>query len=355
MINVIFVGSQTVYKEQKPVEVRMKEKRRRPVSSVFLFALALCAAGGLLHLSAQETPAPSTPTPTAVTSPAPETPTPSAAPSGAAEYVGADTCLSCHQNQAPFKDSIHAKAFPHAKGISFDRSCETCHGPGSLHAAAAGDQSNPGFFTIKNPKALSSKETAQLCLQCHQGGNRFHWEGSAHDSRDVSCLSCHSVHSPQSAGGKGLLAKVTEMETCFQCHQLRRAQMMRSSHMPMREGKMACSDCHNPHGGVGPALLAQASVNENCLSCHADKKGPFLWEHPPVRENCLNCHLPHGSQHDRLLKAKRPRLCQECHIEAQHPTQTSAPTNIHLAARSCTECHPQIHGSNHPSGVRFQR
>jgi predicted CXXCH cytochrome family protein len=23
--------------------------------------------------------------------------------------------------------------------------------------------------------------------------------------------------------------------------------------------------------------------------------------------------------------------------------------------RSCTNCHPQVHGSNHPSGLRFQR
>ncbi len=114
-------------------------------------------------------------------------------------------------------------------------------------------------------------------------------------------------------------------------------------------------DWHNPHGSSGPTLLMQASVNENCLSCHAEKKGPFLWEHPPVRENCLNCHMPHGSQHEKLLKAKRPRLCQECHIEAQHPTTASSPTNLHLAGRSCTECHSQIHGSNPPSGARFQR
>ncbi len=302
-------------------------------------------------------PVPSTAPVSVVTpAPTPETkPAAPAAPAGSPEYIGAETCLSCHEKQAGFKDSIHAHAFPQAKGIPFEKSCETCHGPGSLHAAAAGDKSNPGYATIRSLKSLPSRELNQLCLGCHQGGSRFQWEGSAHDSRDVSCLSCHSVHHAQSQGEKKLLTKTTEMETCFQCHQMRRAELMRSSHMPMREGKMTCTDCHNPHGGVGPSLLKQASANENCYSCHADKRGPFLWEHPPVRENCMNCHVPHGSQHDRLLKAKRPRLCQECHNEASHPTETSMPTNLHLAARSCTECHPQIHGSNHPSGARFQR
>lgn len=272
-----------------------------------------------------------------------------------AELVGAETCLSCHGDRADFKKNIHAKAFPKAKGIEFAESCETCHGPGSLHAGAGGDKSLSDFWTVKNPKSMSSKAIAKSCLECHKGGERFHWDGSLHDSRDVSCLSCHSVHKSKSKREKSLLSKATELETCFQCHNMKKAQLQRSSHMPLREGKMSCTDCHNPHGGKGPSMIKQAGVNENCLSCHSEKKGPFLWEHPPVRENCLNCHLPHGSQHDRLLKAKRPRLCQECHIETRHPTDASTPSSLRLSARSCTECHSTIHGSNHPSGVRFLR
>ncbi len=346
---------------------RMDRKSKPPVVALFIFTFGILLTASFPLVAEVAPPAASTTSAvvvppvvsTSAVAPVPTTPPPpaaaAAAPTGAPEYIGAEACISCHAARENFHDNIHAKAFPFAKGIDFSHSCETCHGPGSLHAAAAGDRSNPGYATIKIFKTLSSKEIAQTCQQCHQGGEFFHWDGSAHDTRDVSCLSCHSIHQAQSPGGKFLLAKATEMETCFQCHQLRRAQLMRSSHMPMREGKITCTDCHNPHGGVGPTLLRQASVNENCLSCHAEKRGPFLWEHPPVRENCLNCHLPHGSQHDRLLKAKRPRLCQECHDEGQHPGTSSSPTNLHLAARSCTECHSQIHGSNHPSGARLQR
>jgi DmsE family decaheme c-type cytochrome len=271
-----------------------------------------------------------------------------------AEKVGASACAACHQSEVEeFKKNIHAKTFPAVKKIPFEESCETCHGPGSLHVNAGGDKSNPDFASIQSLKKLSPSDAAAVCLQCHEKGKQMFWKGSVHESRDVSCLECHSIH--HSGAGKNLLAKVSEIETCLQCHNLKKAQMMRTSHMPLREGKMKCTDCHNPHGSPGPKLLAQNSVNENCYACHAEKRGPFLWEHAPVRENCLNCHEPHGSQHDRLLKVKRPRLCQECHIEARHPTTGSTPDDIHISARSCTECHSAVHGSNHPSGARLMR
>jgi DmsE family decaheme c-type cytochrome len=138
---------------------------------------------------------------------------------------------------------------------------------------------------------------------------------------------------------------------------------MRSSHMPLREGTMTCSSCHNPHGTANPAMLKQFSVNENCYTCHAEKRSPVLWEHPPVRESCTTCHDPHGSLHPRLLVAKQPRLCQQCHDETRHPTQPYASASVgpgffpnsRMFDRGCMNCHSMIHGSNHPAGMRFLR
>jgi DmsE family decaheme c-type cytochrome len=106
-----------------------------------------------------------------------------------------------------------------------------------------------------------------------------------------------------------------------------------------------------------------------CYACHAEKRGPFLWEHAPVRESCLNCHQPHGSNQDKLLQEPRPYLCSKCHDPAVgHPGQLfqasqSAASNLangtassaRVIGRACQNCHSQIHGSNHPSGARFQR
>jgi DmsE family decaheme c-type cytochrome len=155
--------------------------------------------------------------------------------------------------------------------------------------------------------------------------------------------------------------------TCAQCHLKQNAQLLRFSHMPLREGKLDCASCHNPHGSPNEKMLKAASVNETCYMCHTEKRGPFLWEHAPVVENCANCHDPHGSNHEKMLKVSRPRLCQQCHEGTGHPQQprqmtaSSNYTSVlttdiqFLLNRQCSNCHFNIHGSNHPSGQAFTR
>jgi len=162
-----------------------------------------------------------------------------------------------------------------------------------------------------------------------------------------TCSTCHGNHAATPPG----FASVGDV--CGQCHQQRKAQLMRSSHMPQREGKITCSDCHNPHGTPNPAMLKQTSVNENCYSCHAERRGPYLHEHAPVLENCSNCHEAHGSANDRLLVKRMPRLCNQCHVSTHRTTDPA--TSRGYFNRSCANCHSQIHGSNHPAGFFFNR
>jgi DmsE family decaheme c-type cytochrome len=204
------------------------------------------------------------------------------------------------------------------------------------------------------------------------------WRGSPHQTRGVACVDCHQI---MSANKVSLLAnarfnapltdvkstKASQPELCMSCHQMRRAQLQRSSHMPFREGKVTCSSCHNPHGTPNPKQLIQSTVNENCYSCHAERRGPFLWEHPPVLENCANCHEAHGSTHPQLLRVRAPKLCQQCHNDGQHRStayanvmpsagnRTPAGFNNRVVNRGCANCHSRIHGSNHPSGNYFTR
>lgn len=196
---------------------------------------------------------------------------------------------------------------------------------------------------------------------------------SMHARRNVACSSCHSVHTPKSATGQLKTKKDTEL--CYSCHKAERAKMNRTSHHPVREGKMGCVSCHNPHEGNRPKMIKAETVSELCYQCHTEKRGPFLFEHAPVREDCVSCHDVHGSNHKRLLTQKAPTLCYNCHMSGSghfgsgdnYSTEkgvpvapTGAPSgyptvNSRFVGRSCLNCHINIHGSNSPSGAYFTR
>lgn len=266
-------------------------------------------------------------------------------------YVGMEQCATCHNHEAStFKDTIHGQ-----KGFAqrSSHACETCHGPGQRHVESGGLKG-----TLTAVSSMPKNQRATMCLPCHERGPEMFWVGSSHDSRGVSCQDCHTVHNPQSE--KAQLKTTSETELCFGCHKQKQADFYRASHHPIREGKIVCSDCHNPHGTQGLRLIDADSITERCYRCHAEKRGPFLWEHPPVREDCKNCHEPHGSNHVKLLIAKEPFLCQRCHSDTRHPGTIYDQTQINNMSsralnRSCTNCHATIHGSNHPSGTTFLR
>ena len=274
---------------------------------------------------------------------------------GDAYFVGSAKCATCHAaSVAEFATTQMGRIGKTTRKGAFE--CENCHGPASKHVAAGGGRGVGGMVNFApDAKPEEIEEANGVCLTCHERGNRTAWKGSTHETRGLACSSCHTVM--RNVTPKAQLASAVEAEVCFQCHKLQRAQMQRSSHMPVREGKMTCSNCHNPHGSVygTEASIREPSINDNCYKCHAEKRGPLLHEHPPVRENCLNCHDAHGSNHEYLLKVQRPRLCAECHGFAHGGQPGFNALNNYAFGHGCNNCHSQVHGSNHPGGQWFQR
>ena len=273
-----------------------------------------------------------------------------AKPVAQAGYVGADTCLGCHEDKKSLGE--HGRA-ANPRTPMAGQGCETCHGPGQAHVDGGGDTA-----LIRNPAKLTPSEVSATCTTCHNRGEQEFWQGSQHDRRNLTCTTCHSVHNWNSLEKQ--LKASSVLQTCGACHRDKVAKLDRSSHMPVREGKIECSTCHNPHGSQNVRLLRVGNtVNEACTNCHAEKRGPFLWDHAPVRENCATCHDPHGSANERSLVAKLPFLCQRCHSHTRHPStiydNTQVLSSSRLYNRGCVNCHSNIHGSNHPSGHTFTR
>ena len=271
-----------------------------------------------------------------------------------AGYVGQDTCLGCHDDRAKgLTGTMHGNA-AHPRSPAAGRGCESCHGPGSRHIEDPSDDTSIRKFTKMAPRDVSG-----TCLSCHTQSSHALWQGSAHDARNLSCTTCHSVHDPKSA--RAQLKTVNEIDTCATCHRTQVMKVARVAHMPVVEGKMTCTSCHNPHGSTNVRQLKVGNwISESCVSCHTEKRGPFLFEHAAGRESCVSCHDPHGSSNDRMLVARVPMICQRCHIGTRHPSTIYDGLAVQnrsnrIVGRACLNCHQQIHGSNHPSGQSLTR
>lgn len=279
-------------------------------------------------------------------------------------------CLKCHvEATRSFAISTHGKAAQFLKGGQ-SATCDTCHGDGKKHVESGRPRD------ILTPEKLPAERATAMCLNCHnRDQSHASWQGSSHDRKDMSCISCHKEHHAPSeklltrTGSPATplmrkqvsqkLLKQTPQEMCLSCHkEKRKAIMQRSTHLFATEhgdAKVNCISCHNPHGGEGRTMLNASSTTQLCYECHAEKRGPFLWEHTPARENCNTCHVSHGSNNPNLLKARSTVLCQSCHMHMLWRHQTVAGFDMFTFNRGCANCHSQVHGSNHPSGKGLTR
>lgn len=285
-----------------------------------------------------------------------------------------DDCLVCHDETAkypilPILATQHAVKADERTPLAKQHECQTCHGPSAAHVE---DETVP-VAVVFGPNAPPGPQN-EVCLGCHQGGDRINWQGSIHAASNVACASCHSIHVKEdrvmikNRRPDTPVMRADQTAVCFQCHADKRADVNKASAHPLRDGVMACSDCHNPHGSMGPTNLQRPTLNETCFTCHAEKRGPFLWEHAPASEDCTICHEPHGSNHPTLLRTRVPQLCQSCHVASAHPSAPYAGPDYsnpvpggtpvidrRVGAKGCLNCHVEVHGSNHPGGARFTR
>ena len=206
-----------------------------------------------------------------------------------AEYVGTETCASCHEKQNnEFNLSAHARIAANEEIEGVAQGCEICHGPGSVHVEAGG-----GRGTMINP----SKKP----------------------------------------------------EICFTCHLDKKMEFRLPNRHPVLEGHMSCSDCHDLHGVDARPWTATSldDINQTCFKCHQEKAGPFPFAHGALRDGCTTCHQVHGSITDKMLVARDANLCLRCHIQTDFPVIGARNHGTNLTQGTCWSngCHTAIHGS----------
>jgi DmsE family decaheme c-type cytochrome len=180
---------------------------------------------------------------------------------------------------------------------------------------------------------------------------------------DTSCESCHgpgSLHVKAGGSKSTIINPDKSPESCFQCHLDKRGQFSLPNAHPVMSGQVTCTECHDPHEGkavkgTGASLHTQA---ESCTECHTAQKGPFIFKHNAMKEGCTACHNPHGSVNQKMLNAPDSNLCLQCHATGSSPGQLFAGGRDHAGnpvTGSCwvAGCHEAVHGSNVSHALRF--
>lgn len=274
-----------------------------------------------------------------------------AVPAASAQSSDAEACASCHPAAVEsFAKTKHGVKSDAKTPAGMGKDCLSCHTDAAAHLK---DPSKKPTAMAKGGAVKSKNET---CQSCHKGGHLMQWAGSAHERNDVACTDCHKTHSAKDQ----VLVAQTQAGVCYDCHKKVRSDTMKISAHPLKTGQMACSSCHNPHGSVAKAQMKGMTLNETCFTCHADKRGPFLLEHPPASDDCSTCHKAHGSNIAPMLKARAPFSCQSCHAASHAKDPMDAGNNVvgntyPASQRNCVKCHSKVHGTNSPNGRALSR
>jgi DmsE family decaheme c-type cytochrome len=172
---------------------------------------------------------------------------------GAAQFTedGTDSCLRCHggENMTVMAETAHGKAddpnAPYAQ-----KGCESCHGPGSLHVSRArGGAGFPALIRFGDKETHPAQTAA--CLDCHEdntdAAERMEWTGSLHDTPEITCVSCHSMHTTNNS----LSNRDEQVESCADCHKDEITNHRRFEQQGIVFDKLTCYDCHDVHQLIG--------------------------------------------------------------------------------------------------------
>ena len=241
-------------------------------------------------------------------------------------------CADCHSTNLRRNFDLKTETY-HTTWSEIDVSCETCHGPGSLHVKLADKK---WFFwdrqrgmALPQLKSADHRVEIETCAPCH-ARRRIVADGGAGGARFMDHYLPELMDTALYYPDGQILEEDYEYGSFTQSK--------------MYHNAVRCSDCHNPHSlyvnfSKIDAETGRARVVDNRAcggangQCHLlSKYDTPQHDHHPKREQpgalCVDCHMPItpymvvDPRRDHSLRIPRPQLtvdlgipnaCNRCH------------------------------------------
>ena len=218
----------------------------------------------------------------------------------------------------------------HATGVDLDEGtfvepgvgCETCHGPGSHHAALPARETFEKRATIINPSKLTGGVATQICGSCHNRGKATKVKGAGWPVGYRPGKALETYYRSIPAGDKHLYSTGLSKG-----HHQQYIDWKRSKHA---DSGVNCVSCHTVHDLGNPLFTSKTKGKGDavCLTCH-EQLARVGAHSVHSFGNCANCHMPriaksaesgdirsHGFKvvmPKDTLENDIPNSCQTCH------------------------------------------
>ena len=227
-------------------------------------------------------------------------------------------CAECHTTNLKKNFDLATNTY-RTTWSEIDVSCETCHGPGSIHVELAEGDGKFGFWSrhygygLPYLKDENSRVQIENCAPCHS-------------RRRI----VYPSDRPGSVFCDHYLPEILDNNLYYADGQILEEDYVYGSFIQSRmyNENVRCTDCHDPH-----SVKVKYNDNRLCTQCHtkAQYDTPLHHFHPDATKPgtlCVECHMPDTKymvadpRRDHSLRVPRPDLtvdlgipnaCSGCH------------------------------------------
>ncbi|NOX97202.1 MAG: hypothetical protein GXO98_03910 [Nitrospirae bacterium] len=200
-------------------------------------------------------------------------------------------CAGCHVTGLKIAYNKANDTF-NSTWVDNGAACESCHGPGSIHARTADKKK------IVNPEDLNYEQQVAVCGQCHSRGSATTPQGQKlgypYNFKPGDLVEEH-YDLVKAEPGKNTKRFWADGES--KSHHQQYLDFLLSKHYKEKvadEGVAGCTICHSPHGTKNAFdLVENYKNNELCYSCHADAEEMGEKGLKPINSENLTQHTRH--------------------------------------------------------------